>query len=498
LKSDKVRALECVFNPGAVAVIGASDYDGFSQALLSTKIRDRVFLVNPKRREIHGRRCYASILDIEGDIDYVVIAVPALHVPEVLGECIQKGAEAVHIFTAGFSETGLEERRALEEEVREMARGKVRLIGPNCMGVCCPRSGLTFIPDASTEAGPVGVVSQSGTFAEQFLSVGKLRNVKFSKVVSYGNAIDLDCPDFLEYLAHDPDTEVVALYMEGTRNGNRLRAAMTEAAKLKPVLALKGGVTDHGRRAASSHTGSLAGAPEIWSSLFKQAGVIQVEDFDELLDAALALSCARLPSGKGTAIITNSGGFSVLETDLCIKAGLEVPPFGKETISELRNMVPLAGTSIANPLDAWPIYFNTPGTRGTLADAIRVLSHDENIHSIVLHFDEVGYLRRALGAAVEDYLGELIEVMVQGCRYARDEMGRTVITCVALDAYSDDEEDRRYHFLAKKALETERFPVYPSLGASIKALSNLYRYASLRSGSHKPTRRRPPADASLP
>jgi len=476
LKAEKPGKFEYIFNPRTVAVIGASDSDGFSQALMGTKLRDSLFLVNPKYEELHGKRCYASILDIEGGIDYVVIAVPALLVPVVLAECIKKGVKAVHVFTAGFSETGAEERKILEDEVRKMARGKVSLIGPNCMGICCPKSGLAFVPDVLTEEGPVGVVSQSGTFAEQFLSIGKLRNVKFSKVISYGNAVDLDCPDFLEYLAHDSETEVIALYMEGTKNGKRLKAAMAEATKLKPVVALKGGVTEHGRRAASSHTGSLAGSPEIWGSLFRQAGVIQVEDFDELLDTTLALSCVSLPSGKGTAIITNSGGFSVLETDLCVKTGLEVPQFTQETIAELRKMVPVAGTSINNPLDAWPIFYSMPGTRGTLADAIKTLSHDENINSIVLHFDEVRYLRHVLGEAFENFLKELVEIMVQGCRYARDEMGKTVMICVSLDAYSKDEEDRRYHLLAKEAFENEQFPVYPALGAAIKALSNLYRY----------------------
>ena len=374
LNAEKLRRFEDIFNPRTVAVIGASDSDGFSQALTNTKLRDSLFLVNPKYKELHGKRCYAGILDVEDGIDYAVIAVPALLVPRVLVECIEKGVKAVHIFTAGFSETGIEERKVLEDEVRNIAKGKISLIGPNCMGICCPKSGLAFVPDVLVKEGPVGVISQSGTFAEQFLSIGSLRNVKFSKVISYGNAIDLDCPDFLEYLANDPETKVIALYIEGTRNGKRLKAALIEAARLKPVLALKGGVTEHGRRAASSHTGSLAGSPEIWSSLFRQAGVIQVEDFDELLDTALALSCVPLPSGKGIAIITNSGGFSVLETDLCVKAGLEVPQFTQETMAELRRMVPVAGTSINNPLDAWPIFYNMPGTTGTLADAIKTLS----------------------------------------------------------------------------------------------------------------------------
>ena len=483
MNGHKLREFKYIFNPRTVAVIGASDSDGFSQALIGTKLRDSLFLVNPKYKELQGKKCYASILDIEGEIDYVVIAVPALLVPKVLIECIEKSVKAVHVFTAGFSETGLEDRIVLEDEVQNIARGKVSLIGPNCMGICCPKSGLAFVPGILTKEGPVGVISQSGTFAEQFLSIGELRNVKFSKVISYGNAIDLDCPDFLEYLTNDSETEVIALYIEGTKNGERLRTTLTEAVKLKPVLALKGGVTEHGHRAASSHTGSLAGSPEIWSSLFKQVGVVQVDDFDELLDTTLALSYVPLPSGKGTAIITNSGGFSVLETDLCVKAGLEVPQFTKETLAKLREMVPVAGTSINNPLDAWPIFYNTPGTTGTLADAIKAIAHDKNINSIILHFDEVRYLRYALGEAFEDLLKELTRIMVQGCKYARDEMGKTVMICVSLDAYSEDEEDRMYHLLVKKAFELERFPVYPALGAAIKALSNLYKYKAKCRGS---------------
>ena len=478
MKDDRLQKFEHVFNPRAVAVIGASGSDGFSQALMETKAGDRLFLVNPKYKELRGRTCYPSILDIEGDVDYAIIAVPALLVPRVLGQCIDKGVETVHVFTAGFSETGTEERKNLEEDVRRMAEGRTNLIGPNCMGICCPGSGLAFVPGIATQEGSIGVISQSGTFAEQFLSIGQLRNLKFSKVVSYGNAAALDCPDFLEYMADDPDTEVIALYVEGTRNGERLREAMTEAARLKPVLALKGGVTEHGRRAASSHTASLAGSPEIWSSLLRQTGIVQVEDFDELLNTSLALSCVPLPSGRGTAIITNSGGFSVLETDLCVKAGLEVPQFTGQTMTELREMVPLAGTSINNPLDAWPIFYNAPGTGRTLGDAIKTLSRDDNISSIVLHFDEIRYLRHVLGSGQEfqGFLEELIEVMVRGCRYARDDMGKAVMVCVSLDAYSQDDEDRRYHLLAKQAFEAVGFPVYPALDESIEALANMCRY----------------------
>ena len=476
MKLEPLEELECIFNPRSVAVIGASQGDDFTQALASTNMRANLFLVNPKHKEILGKKCYASILDIEYEIDYVVMVVPAFLVPKVLNECIEKGVKAAHIFSAGFSEAGLEETTRLENEVREMAKGKIRLIGPNCMGIYCPKSGLSFDQDASTEEGPVGFISQSGTFANLFIAIGKTRNVKFSKAISYGNAVDLDCFDFLEYLADDSETQVIALYIEGTRNGARLKSALGIAAKKKPVVALKGGVTKHGSRAVSSHTGALAGSAEIWSSLFKQTGVVQVENFEELVDTVLALIYSPFPSGKGVSIITNSGGLSVTETDLCSKAGLQVPEFGEETMRELRNIVPIAGTSIGNPLDAWPIYYDIPEISGTVSDAIKIIALDKNIHSLVLHLDELKYMKRMWGESLEARLMEFINVTANGCEYARDEIGKPVMICVSLDAYSEDEEDRRYHLMVKKTFESKQFPLYSSLGASIKALYNLYRY----------------------
>ncbi|UCH51184.1 MAG: CoA-binding protein [Chloroflexota bacterium] len=478
---------EYIFNPRAVALIGASSDNGYAYSLSNSKLWDRLYFVNPRYDELSGKKCYHSVLDIPVDIDFVIIAVPAIHVPKILAECIEKGVKAAHVFTAGFSETGITERIKLENEVRDFAKGKIRLIGPNCMGIYCSKSGLSFTWDASFEEGPVGVISQSGTFGVEFLNIGKIRNLKFSKVVSYGNAIDLDCPDFLEYLADDPDTKIIALYMEGTKNGRRLKSALAHAAGKKPVLALKGGVTEHGSRAASSHTGSLAGSPEIWSSIFRQTGVAQVEDFDELLNAALALTYAPYPAGKGTSIITNSGGFSVLETDVSVKAGLAVPQFTQETLAQLRKIVPVAGTSISNPLDAWPIFYNLSGTEGNLGDVIKILSRDKNIHSIILHMDEINYLRRVLGPAFEGHFKEVIGLMLNGCKYARDEMGKPVMLCISMETFTEDEEDRRYHLIVKKTFEDARIPVFPTLRDTINALFNLYRIGLRFSKKHEAT-----------
>ena len=476
MEAERFKEFEDIFNPKAVAVIGATQTDDFTNAMMKTKIKDNLFLVNPSRKEIHGKRCYDSILDIENHVDYVVLAVPAKVLPKVLSECIEKGVKTAHAFTAGFSETGIAERIKLENEVKEIIKGKIRLIGPNCMGIYCPKSGLAFAPNAPLEGGTVGVISQSGTFAGLFSAWGDIRNLRVSKAVSFGNAIDLDCPDFLEYFADDPETEIIALYMEGSKNGQRLRSALAEASRKKPVIVLKGGVTQHGSRAASSHTGSLAGSPEIWHALFKQTGVIQVETFDELVNAVLAVTRSPLPPGKGVSMITSTGGFSVIETDVCSKVGLEVPQFTEETLKVLRSIVPAAGTAIRNPLDAWPLYYDISEKSKTIDDAIKLVASDKNIHSLLLHFDEVSYLISVFGEKLEDHLKGLIKLMLDGCEYARNEMGKPVVVCVELDPYSEDEADRMYHLMVKNAFEKKHYPVYPSLEASIKAMFNLYRY----------------------
>ncbi len=474
------RLFDYIFNPRSVAIIGASPHDLATLAQIKTKIRDRLFLVNPKYAEVFGKKCYPSILHVDSEIDYVIIGVSASALPKVLGECIQKSAKVAHIFTAGFSETGTPEGIEREKELKRMAAGRIRVIGPNCFGVYCPSSGLSIIPEAPAEGGNVGVVTQSGSVAESFSYFANTKNLRFSKIVSYGNAVDLDAPDFLEYLAGDPETSMIALYIEGTRNGERLRRALAKAARQKPVIALKGGMTEQGMRAAISHTASLAGVPEIWRSLFKQTGALQVESFDEMVNLAMAFDGSPLPAGRALAMITNSGGFSVIQTDLCMKAGIEVPRFSRETIQSLRALVPLAGTSIANPLDAWPIFYSVSPSDKNMADIIQIVSSDRNIHSLVFQFDQFRYLRRILGQKVEAHMKRLIDLMVEGCRRCREKEKKPVLVTVSLDPYLEDQGDRHYNLMIKRAFAAEGFPVYSSMDAAIKALSNLCKFTENR------------------
>ncbi len=249
------------------------------------------------------------------------------------------------------------------------------MIGPNCMGIYCPRSGLSFNPGSKLIEGHIGVISQSGTFAQGFIHAGRSRNVNISKMVSYGNAIDLDCPEFLTYMADDPDTRVIALYVEGVKEGGPVRAALEYAASRKPVIVLKGGMTKQGGRVASSHTGALAGSGETWATLFRQTGVVQVDDFEDLVNTVIALNDSPLPGGNGVSIVTYSGGFSVVQSDMCIKAGLEVPQLSPAAVKELREFVPASGTMIGNPLDAWQLFYkygdNEKSLEGCFPDSRR-------------------------------------------------------------------------------------------------------------------------------
>lgn len=478
-KTDKV--FDFIFNPRSVAIIGASHTDFATLAQMKTKIRERLYLVNPKYTEVLGKKCYPSILDIEAEIDYVIIGISSSALPKVMEECIQKGVKVAQIYTAGFSETGIPERIKQEEDLKRMAKGRIRLIGPNCFGVYCPKAGLSIVPEAPTEEGHIGVVAQSGSFAESFSYFANTKNLRFSKVISYGNAADLDGADFLEYLADDSDTELIAFYIEGTKNPSRLVSALSRAAKQKPVIAIKGGMTSQGMRAAASHTAALAGSPDIWSAVFRQCGVLQVENFDEMVNSLIAFNTSPLPSGRAMALITNSGGFSVIQTDMCLKAGIEVPPFSSDTVEILRNLVPAAGTSIGNPLDAWPIYYNL-GTRGNIAEIIKIVAADRQIHTLVFQFDQFRYLRRVMGKGVHDHMKYLLDLMVKGCEQARQKEQKPIMTTVSLDPYLEDEEDRHYNLLLKRSLSERGFPVYSSLHSTVVALANLCRYSETEPG----------------
>lgn len=386
---EEALALDYVFRPHSLAVAGASTSAGFGSiflaALKAFQFPGPIYPINPKASEIAGIPCYPSLSATPGDVDYVISSVPAAAVPQLVEDCATKGVRVLHLFTAGFSETGEEEWTELEQRVLRRARELgIRVIGPNCMGLYVPAHKLSFFPDFPREPGPVAFVSQSGANAGEFVHHTSARGLRFSKVISYGNASDLDESDFFQYCGADPETEIITAYIEGVKDGRRLFRALSQAAAAKPVVILKAGRTEAGGRAANSHTGSLAGSLDIFDALCRQVGAIRVESLEELADVALVLRFLKLVPGPRLGIIGGGGGRSVLAADEAASVGLQVPALPEDTQRRLKGFTPLAGTSVRNPIDTNVIWSGRNGI-ALMMDTIRLVAEAPNIDVVAFH-----------------------------------------------------------------------------------------------------------------
>lgn len=349
------HSLDEILHPCSIAVVGAS-VNGpgwrFLLPLLEFEFKGKIYLVNPKYPEIGGLKSYGSVSEIPDTVDYIISVVPAREVPNMLRQAASKGVKGVHLFTARFSETGRPQAVKLEQEILELAKQLgIRLIGPNCMGVYYPAQGISFEGDFPRESGTVALISQSGNLAGEIVRAGSLRGISFSKVISYGNAIDLNECDYLEYFVQDPETATILIYIEGAKDGNRFVNALRRAAGVKPIVILKGGRGEAGARATSSHTASLAGSVEIWKTIPRQTTAILVDNAEELVDMAVSFNFLAPFAGKRVGVTGGAGGASVLAADQCEMAGLEVIPLPQEFREELKNRGVSVWDWLSNPAD---------------------------------------------------------------------------------------------------------------------------------------------------
>ncbi len=323
---------------------------------MESEFKGKTFPVNPKADKILGFKAYNSISEIQSELDLAVIAVPAPIVPSVIDECVSKGVKGAIIISGGFKEVG-ERGEKLEEEIRKKIDGSgMRVIGPNCIGIYDPTDHVDtlFLPRyrlRRPRGGPIAFISQSGAFGSAILDWAASQDIGISKFISIGNKIDVDEVDLLNYLSDDPLTKCIVIYVESISRGREFLEASSKVTKSKPLIVLKGGVTQEGARAAMSHTGSLAGSAKIYEGAFKQAGVIQARTVDELFDYARALAYQPIPKGqKDIAIITNGGGFGVISSDQASKLGLKLAHFSPETTTKLKEKLPDYAIP-NNPLD---------------------------------------------------------------------------------------------------------------------------------------------------
>ncbi|MFC1864384.1 acetate--CoA ligase family protein [Chloroflexota bacterium] len=369
--------LDSMFYPRSVAVVGASGNSaGFGGVRFVSRLHKAgfpggIYPVNPRVIKVNGLKAYPDVKSIPEPVDLVIVAVPAISVPEVLEDCISAGVKNVHIYSSGFSETREEEGRQLEARITGITqRGGLRVVGPNCMGIYVPTSRLAAWGATPAGSGSVAFLSQSGGHADFLIGYAQELGILFSKVVSFGNACGLQALDLLEYLAEDPETKVIAMYLEGIKDGNRVTQLVKNINRTKPVIVWKGGLTDSGSRAAASHTGSMTGAEMLWEAFFAQTGAIRVNSLEEIVDVVMAFLHLTPSQGRRTLLLGGGGGNSVAVADICSQEGLEVTPLSCATRRELANFIPLAGNIIRNPLDIWRAQENVDLLRRSIELAV--------------------------------------------------------------------------------------------------------------------------------
>lgn len=345
------------FEPKSVAVIGASqDPEKVGHSVLKNMVsygfQGQVFPVNPRAKEILGLRCYPSARAVESRIDLGVLTVPARIVPQVMQDLVAKDCKACVIITAGFKEIGSREGVELENRIVRMAKDSgMRIMGPNCLGIINPHNGLnaTFGRDMPGK-GHIAFTSQSGAMCVAVLDWALGMGIGFSKVISMGNEADLTEVDFMEALARDEKTRVILGYIEGVKDGRRFLDAAERIGKKKPIVLIKAGGTAAGARAASSHTGALAGSERAFKAAFKQAGIVPARTIEELFDVAAGLAYQQVPKGPRLAIVTNAGGPAIMASDAAERMGLILPQLSRETVAYLRERMP-PEVSLNNPVD---------------------------------------------------------------------------------------------------------------------------------------------------
>lgn len=400
---------ERIFHPRKLAIVGVSADEngigfgaGMLKSMMAMGFEGKIYPVNPKGGHIFGLEIFKRVEDIPEEIDFAVIAVAARHVPEALESCRKKGAAGAEILSSGFSELGTAEGMDLESQIKDVAARGIRFIGPNCFGVYCPASGLTMLPgpDLSRECGPVAFLAQSGGMSIDFALAGKWLGVRFSKIVSFGNGSDLREAELLHYLASDPETKVIAMYIEGIKDGQAFFCEIKAVAAKKPVIVYKGGLSAAGQRSVASHTASMGGSRVIWQSVLRQARVVQVYDAEEMAQVSLAFALLPPKTFKGISLIGGGGAIGVTGCDIAENYGIEIPALPAHLQKRIDDHLPKPGSSGINPIDVANPFVSPESLKNVLLAA----AEDPQIElqiliSLLFHYKGIA---RLLGKAVAE------------------------------------------------------------------------------------------------
>jgi len=441
-------SLKSFFEPKSVAVIGASREPGklgheVFKNIIDAGFKGELYPINPKADEILGRKCYPSIKDVPSDVELVVVIVPARFVPQVIADCGLKAVRAVIVISSGFKETGEAGMELERQMLAEAHKAGIRIIGPNCQGVNSTTSGLCASWPLVTTKGAISIVSQSGTVGAALECWAADEGVGVCKFVALGNKSDVDEIELLEYLADDPSTKVIALYIEGVRDGRKFMEVARDAVRKKPVVVLKGGRTVKGAEAVLSHTRSLAGVDKIFDAAFKQVGIIRAGGVEELYDICKGFARLPPPKGKNVVVITSSGGAGILATDASEEMDLNLVNLPDKARSTLKEKLPPECT-LRNPLD-----LTGSATSQMYDEVLAALGAEPEVHSVVM--------------IIGDPMSGITEVILKHFK-----AGKTIVP-VMLGGGSVEVEER-----AK--LQRANVPVYSDPTRAVRALAALMRH----------------------
>lgn len=469
-----------IFHPEHLAIVGVSARKaGFGSAILLSLrqigFEGTIYPVNSAGGEFAGTKIYKSVDEIPVRIDFAIIAVPADAVPDVLDACRRKGAAGAEILSSGFRELDTPEGIALEERIREVAERGIRVIGPNCFGIYCPRSGLTLLPgpDLSRESGTVAFMAQSGGMAIDFSHIGKWMGVRFSKVVSYGNGADLREVELLDYFGYDPETKVIATYTEGVEDGPTFLDTLRRVTRIKPVIVLKGGLSEAGGRAVASHTASMGGSRVIWESVLRQCNAVQVTSLWELAQTSLAFSMLPEQVYRGVAVAGGGGALGVVACDTAEAFGMQLPLFDPDITEAIIEMLPKPGSSAKNPIDM----ANPHVQPNILKEVLLTAARDEKIdlQILVQLFYEYKHIAQWAGRGVKEItpfreLAAAVEEVIA----VTDKPVILVTPNIKQGLESLDIEDLLRE--ARSAFLERGIPVFDDLEDALRAVNHISRY----------------------
>ncbi len=465
------NGLNRLFYPESMAVVGASPSTTFGklpyyQIIKGMGYRGKLYPVNPGYEEIDGTKVYPSLESLPEPVDLAIVSVSAMMALDILESALKRGIGFVHFFSSGFSETGND---GLEETMLGMVKGgKTRIVGPNCLGVHCTESRVIYDP-AFKQSGPgnVGLLSQSGGLTNNVLRLAQARHIPINKAVSYGNQIDLKVEEFLEYFARDRDITAIAAYIEDVKNGRKFLEVLRNAATVKPVVVLKGGITKEGSRATASHTAALALDPRIWSAALRQHGGIEVDTLEEMLDVIQVGTAKKLPRGPRIGFVTAGGGASVLFTDLASMKGLSLPELEEETQGRIRERTSDVNTSIKNPVDLGASGFDF----NVVTEAIRALDKDRRIDAIIPFFC-IDFINSFLSDQLETGPHRLLETAAH--------LDKPVIPVLS-NYLEDDLQVEQARHRTRAVFRRAGLPVYQTIQDAVSAVHKILEWDRWRS-----------------